>query len=118
MKSNNSIQSFARPLVAALALAGLAGLGLAGCDSAKGKAAERNRARRLLIGEITQLPKFFTAEAVATDPRVGEQARVKRALEVVLMQLDSPMRARAMLAQQAIKRKARGVLEPLNRRLA
>jgi multidrug efflux system membrane fusion protein len=40
MKPNHSIPSFARPLVAALALAGLAGLGLAGCDSAKGKAAE------------------------------------------------------------------------------
>ncbi len=40
MKSNNTISSYARPLVAALALAGLAGLGLAGCDSAKGKAAE------------------------------------------------------------------------------
>ncbi len=40
MKTNPSIRSFARPLVLALAVAGLAGLGLAGCDSAKGKAAE------------------------------------------------------------------------------
>ncbi|HEU4845370.1 MAG TPA: efflux transporter periplasmic adaptor subunit, partial [Burkholderiaceae bacterium] len=40
MKNAKQLTAIARPLVAAMALAGLAAIGLAGCDEATGKPAE------------------------------------------------------------------------------
>jgi multidrug efflux system membrane fusion protein len=82
MKNINQITAVARPLAAAMALAGLAAFGLSGCDDATGKTAEAPAAGGPPISAATVVEKTITEtqefsgrleaiEQVQIRPRVG-----------------------------------------------
>jgi multidrug efflux system membrane fusion protein len=82
MKNINQITAVARPLAAAMALAGLAAFGLSGCDEATGKTAEAPAAGGPPISAATVVEKTITEtqefsgrleaiEQVQIRPRVG-----------------------------------------------
>ncbi len=85
--------------------------------SAKGRYGERRRCSMLIQQELEGYPKFFTAEAVASDPNAKHQAVVKKKLDDVIARIESPGRRIVYNAKQRMKLAGRNALKPLNNAL-